>query len=291
MPEYKSQKRLPFCVSIFGHKAPFISHHSPVNDPWTPNKSSPGPKGSGNHSGFTNEALSSMSRPMRTKATLFGYSMILIKTEGWIYWVNVLELNISSFIWNQTFSETLVPSVHFCVFFSLFLHQIPTTWRASDSSPARRFSGADYLNLLWAFKRPGTVHSPSKFIIILRLSKAQWIWNANELVSIKKSLWSTSSPNLLLKIKGTQAGLRPCRSPLCRCRKLALNLHAHPRTHTTAAFRSYRRLLSPEISPDHFFFFFCSDGRNQVRLESQGCRHWRLIAAVDAGASVRLIPG
>lgn len=41
------------------------------------------------------------------------------------------------------------------------------------------------------------MHSPCEFIIILRLSQAQRIWNADELVRIKKSLWSESSPNLL----------------------------------------------------------------------------------------------
>lgn len=46
-------------------------------------------------------------------------------------------------------------------------------------------------------QRQGTMHSPCEFIIIPRLSQAQWIWNANELVRIKKSLWSETSPNLL----------------------------------------------------------------------------------------------
>lgn len=55
--------------------------------------------------------------------------------------------------------------------------------------------------IIWIYsehiQRQGTMHSPCEFIIILRLSQAQWIWNANELVRIKKSLWSETSPNLL----------------------------------------------------------------------------------------------
>ena len=52
-------------------------------------------------------------------------------------------------------------------------------------------------SILSTFKGKGPCTPPCEFIIILRLSQAQWIWNANELVRIKKSLWSETSPNLL----------------------------------------------------------------------------------------------
>lgn len=58
-------------------------------------------------------------------------------------------------------------------------------------------------------QRQGTMHSPREFIIIPRLSQAQWIWNANELVRIKKSLWSETSPNLLQDKRYTAMAYTP----------------------------------------------------------------------------------
>lgn len=67
--------------------------------------------------------------------------------------------------------------------------------------------------IIWIYsehiQRQGTMHSPCEFIIILRLSQAQWIWNANELVRIKKSLWSETSPNLLQDERYTAMAYAP----------------------------------------------------------------------------------
>lgn len=62
-------------------------------------------------------------------------------------------------------------------------------------------------------QRQGTMHSPYEFIIIPRLSQAQWIWNANELVRIKKSLWSETSPNLHQDKRYTAMAYTPSLSP------------------------------------------------------------------------------
>lgn len=71
--------------------------------------------------------------------------------------------------------------------------------------------------IIWIYsehiQRQGTMHSPCEFIIILRLSQAQWIWNANELVRIKKSLWSENSPNLLQDERYTAMAYAPSLSP------------------------------------------------------------------------------
>lgn len=68
-------------------------------------------------------------------------------------------------------------------------------------------------------QRQGTMHSPREFIIIPRLSRAQRIWNANELVRIKKSLWSETSPNLLQDKRYTAMAYTPSlsrpESPRC----------------------------------------------------------------------------
>lgn len=85
-------------------------------------------------------------------------------------------------------------------------------------------------------QRQGTRHSPCEFIIIPRLSQAQWIWNANELVRIKKSLWSETSPNLLQDESYTAMAYTPSlslpepRRYSCIYSPIQGHLHPHART-------------------------------------------------------------
>lgn len=88
-------------------------------------------------------------------------------------------------------------------------------------------------------QRQGTMHSPYEFIIIPRLSQAQWIWNANELVRIKKSLWSETSPNLHQDKRYTAMAYTPSLSlpesveqySISTYSPILGHLHPHARTH------------------------------------------------------------
>lgn len=64
-------------------------------------------------------------------------------------------------------------------------------------------------SILSTIKGKSPCTPPREFIIIPRLSQAQRIWNANELVRIKKSLWSETSPNLLQDKRYTAMAYTP----------------------------------------------------------------------------------
>lgn len=102
------------------------------------------------------------------------------------------------------------------------------------------------------------MHSPCGFIIIPRLSQAPWIWNANELVRIKKSLWSETSPNLLQDERYTAMARVPSLS-LSECPRLSYicsstlgHLHPPPTTHTPlplfTKWKWYKHLMLSYVS-------------------------------------------